>query len=67
MKKYTELSIKETRDIIGGGRPLINGANGYLTRDKNGRYRYVVTKTPAEAVTGVVVNGWASAAAGGWK
>ncbi len=51
----------------GGGRPLMYGANGYLTRDKKGSYRYVVTKTPLEAVTGVVVNSWAGAAAGGWK
>lgn len=67
MKNKKVLTISELQENNGGGRPLMHGANGYLTRDKNGKYRYVVTKTPLEAVTGVMVNGWAGAAAGGWK
>lgn len=42
----------------------MNGANGYLTRDKNGKYRYVVTKGPFDAVVGVMANGWGSAGSG---
>lgn len=67
MNNLKQLSGKEMNEITGGGKPLFYGANGYLTRDKNGRYRYVVTKTPSEAVAGVMVNGWANALAGGWK
>lgn len=51
--------------INGGGTPLFNGANGYLSRDKNGAYHYTVTKGPMEAVVGVIGNGWASTAGGG--
>ena len=59
-----ELSEFEQKNTLGGGQHLMNGANGYLTRDKNGKYRYVVTKGPFDAAVGVMANGWGSAGAG---
>ena len=53
------------RTIQGVGRPIFNGANGYLSRDKYGHYTYTVTKGPLEAALGVMVNGRASTAGGG--
>ncbi|MCB4988811.1 garvicin Q family class II bacteriocin, partial [Streptococcus mutans] len=42
--------------VTGGG--LYDGANGYAYRDSQGHWAYKVTKTPAQALTDVVVNSW---------
>ncbi|WP_270346612.1 garvicin Q family class II bacteriocin [Lactococcus petauri] len=62
---YRLLSDEELQKIDGSGTPLFYGANGYLTRE-NGKYKYVVTKGPLEATLGVITNGWAGTAAGGF-
>ena len=41
-------------------------ANGYSCRYRNGKWDYKVTKSPFEAVTGVMANGWVSSLAGGY-
>ncbi|MGT2925725.1 garvicin Q family class II bacteriocin [Streptococcus cuniculipharyngis] len=46
--------------------PIMYGANGYSCRDKKGQWHYIVTKGPLEATLGVMTNGWASSAAGGF-
>ncbi|WP_396443328.1 garvicin Q family class II bacteriocin [Lactococcus lactis] len=61
---FKVVSDEELVQVNGGGQILMNGANGYLTRDKNGKYRYVVTKGPFDAVVGVMANGWGSAGSG---
>ena len=65
MSQRKELTNREMRTIQGGGRPIFNGAKGYLSRDKYGHYTYTVTKGPLEAAFGVMANGWASTAGGG--
>ncbi|MGM0175343.1 garvicin Q family class II bacteriocin [Enterococcus sp. DIV0800] len=66
MLKVTKIKNNVLATINGGGRQLYQGANGYLTRGRNGRYRYVVTKTPSEAVFRVMAKGWGNALGGGW-
>ncbi|TYC49717.1 bacteriocin [Weissella muntiaci] len=56
--------VADDLNTVTGGQAIFNGANGYLTRDKNGRYKYVVTKGAADAVFGVISNGWGGAGAG---
>ncbi|KRK08027.1 hypothetical protein FC52_GL001145 [Lactobacillus pasteurii DSM 23907 = CRBIP 24.76] len=45
---------------------IIPEANGYGYRSKNGKWHYVVTKSPFEAAFGVALHGWESALGGGW-
>jgi hypothetical protein len=66
MKKFKELGVAGLEVITGGGAPLFYGANGYLSRGKNGKYHYTVTKGPFDAVTGIIANGWVQSAGSGF-
>lgn len=47
-------------------KPVYYAANGYSCRYSNGKWDYKVTKSPFEAATGVMANGWVSSLAGGY-
>ena len=64
-KNFDTITDTELQQINGGGSPIFYGANGYLTK-QNGRYTYVVTKSPLQATLDVIVNGWTGAASGGF-
>ncbi|MBZ6003909.1 garvicin Q family class II bacteriocin [Leuconostoc gelidum subsp. aenigmaticum] len=67
LQEVEAMNDTQLAQVMGGsGEPLFYGANGYASRDSKGRWQYTVTKSPLQAAGGVVVNGWASAAAGGF-
>ena len=76
MKILNETELKEVgggtgtgttqQNALGGLSNIWEGANGYAYRDANGGWHYRITKTPWQATTDVIVNGWADAAAGGF-
>ena len=47
---------------VGGGRGICryvwSGANGYSCRYPDGRWDYIVTKSPSQAVYDIAVHGW---------
>lgn len=45
---------------------VMAGANGYSCRYPNGKWDYIVTKSPFQAAADVMVNGWISSLAGGY-
>lgn len=61
MEQFETMDAETLSHVAGGG--LYDGANGYAYRDSQGHWAYKVTKTPAQALTDVVVNSWASGAA----
>lgn len=45
---------------------VMAAANGYSCRYPDGKWGYIVTKSPYEATVDVMVNGWISSLAGGY-
>ena len=67
--KTERLSFSDlTQTVAGNGtcKFVMSGANGYSCRYPNGKWDYIVTKSPFEATKDVVVNGWVSSLAGGY-
>ena len=58
MEQFETMDAETLSHVTGGG--LYDGA---AYRDSQGHWAYKVTKTPAQALTDVVVNSWASGAA----
>lgn len=60
-------SLFHVSEVSGGGKPIYWGANEYASHDSKGRWQCTVTKSPTEAVLGVIGKGWYSALADSWK
>lgn len=67
--RFEVLNADRLASVVGGNgvcRFVMATANGYSCRYDNGKWGYVVTKSPFEATRDVVVNGWISSMGGGY-
>ncbi|MGT2756558.1 garvicin Q family class II bacteriocin [Streptococcus ovuberis] len=70
MEQFNVLNADALATVEGGSKGdckfVMAGANGYSCRYPDGKWAYIVTKSPFEATVDVMVNGWVSSLAGGY-
>nr|WP_253896383.1 garvicin Q family class II bacteriocin [Streptococcus gallolyticus] len=54
----TDIGLASVSGVLGYCKPVMEGANGYACRYRNGQWDYKVTKGVFQAITEVIANGW---------
>lgn len=69
LKEYTIVSDKQLSQSSGGYWKNVwsVGPGVYQYNTKTHKYRYIQTTSNSQHLINTIVNGWAGAAAGGWK